>query len=256
MTLRERRLAPEVCVLLAGLVLCQAGQLRAATFSVNPTQVYLSAKVTTALVSLRNESGETLRFQLTLYAWDQAPNGEMKLAPTDDIVFFPRLLTLAPKEERRVRVGTSRTPGAIEQSYRLFVEELPSSQAEATPGAVRVLTKMSIPIFLQPATPAPAPLLENVAVRAGRAAFAIRNAGTGHFVPDAITIEGVAADGHLVFSLPVNGWYVLAGGHRQYDIDLPRTGCAEVASVAVSVRVGQSAFTRRIQTAPGGPCRP
>ena len=75
-----------------------AAPAHAATFSVNPTQVYLSGRTTTSLLTLRNDSDEPLRFQLSVFAWDQRPDGEMLLAPTQDVVFFPAMLTLAPKE--------------------------------------------------------------------------------------------------------------------------------------------------------------
>src|SRR5687768_17676291 len=88
------------------LTLGSASGASAATFTVNPTQIFLSGKTTTALLTLRNDSEETLRFQLTAFGWQQTPAGEITLTPTQDVVFFPALLTLAPKEERRIRVGS------------------------------------------------------------------------------------------------------------------------------------------------------
>lgn len=246
-----------VVALLAGLAICQAGRAGAATFTVNPTQVYLSAKATSVLLSLKNESSESLRFQLTLRSWDQKTTGEMSLAPTTDLVFFPQLLTLGPGEERKVRVGLRPgvTADATERTYRLFVEELPPSQSESPANGVRVLTKMGIPIFLQPATPAEKAFLEDVSAAKGRAAFVIRNGGNVHFVPEAVHVEGLSADGRTVFSLPVNAWYVLAGGLRRFDVDLPKEGCDQATAVVVTVRVGEAVLTQRIET-PAGPCRP
>ena len=99
----------------------------AATFSVNPTQIYLSGRTTSALLTLRNDSTETLRFQLSAFAWNQSATGEILLEPTQDVVFFPALLTLKQGEERRIRVGSTVSPGAIEKTYRIFVEELPAA---------------------------------------------------------------------------------------------------------------------------------
>src|SRR4029453_2560001 len=100
------------------------GSAFASSFSVNPTQIYLTSKSKSAILTLRNESDETLRFQLTVFAWDQSAQGEMKLQPTSDIVFFPTLLTLGPKESRNVRVGAATPFDAVEKTYRIFVEEL------------------------------------------------------------------------------------------------------------------------------------
>ena len=55
--------------------LCAAAPAGAATFSVNPTQVYLEGRTTTALVTLRNDSTEVMRFQVTAFTWQQSPAG-------------------------------------------------------------------------------------------------------------------------------------------------------------------------------------
>jgi P pilus assembly chaperone PapD len=68
----------------------------AATFTVEPTQIVFSNRTNSVLLTLRNESTETLRFELSVFKWDQSPSGEMQLEGTEDIVFFPALLTLAP----------------------------------------------------------------------------------------------------------------------------------------------------------------
>lgn len=243
--------------LLVGLAACQAGRLQAATFSVNPTQVFLSARAPSALVSLRNESREPLRFQLSVQGWDQRPDGEMTLTPTQDILFFPQLLTLAPGEERKVRLGltSAARPAAVERTYRLFVEELPSSEPENQGAGVRMLTRMSLPVFVQPASATAKASLADVGAGGGHVTFTARNVGTAHFVPEAITLEGVGADGHPVFTQSVNGWYILAGGTRRFDVAVPAGECARVAFVRVSLRVGATTVTERLET-PSGSCRP
>ena len=93
-----------------GLAIC-AGLLTseavAATFTVEPTQIVLSGRKSSVLLTLKNDSAEPLRFELSVFSWSQSPSGEMSLEPTDDIVFFPALLTIAPGESRHVRVGSA-----------------------------------------------------------------------------------------------------------------------------------------------------
>src|SRR5512141_1630359 len=90
-------------IVILGLVF-QAEVMRASAFRVTPIQVELSGK-SSALLTLTNESGQPLRFQISAFSWSQAPNGDMQLNPTQDISFFPSLLTLKAGEERKVRVG-------------------------------------------------------------------------------------------------------------------------------------------------------
>src|SRR5712691_182471 len=106
-----------------GLVL-QAETSRASAFKVTPVRVTFSGPSST-LLTLRNESDQALRFQITSFAWWQDASGAVQLAPTEEIVFFPALLTLKPGEERKVRVAATVAAKDVEKTYRIFFEELP-----------------------------------------------------------------------------------------------------------------------------------
>jgi fimbrial chaperone protein len=225
----------------------------AATFSVNPTQIYLSGRTTSSLVTLRNDSTENLRFQLSAFAWRQSATGEILLEPTGDVVFFPALLTLKQGEERKIRVGTTVSPGASEKTYRIFVEELPASGETAAGSAVRVLTKMGIPIFVRPAKEAATAAIAEFGVRDQALHFALLNTGTVHFVPQAIHVRGIAADGQPVFEQQLASWYVLSGGRRDFDIAMASPDCGRATSVLVEVLLGSNTLKESLQT-PGGAC--
>src|SRR5262245_34105720 len=89
-----------LAVIVVGLMVVGAGPrtavASAATFTVDPTQIFLSGPSGSALLTLRNESTQTLSFQLSVFSWAQSRTGEMQLQPTQDIVFYPPLLTLKP----------------------------------------------------------------------------------------------------------------------------------------------------------------
>ena len=237
---------------LATIVLhATAGTLAAATFTVNPIQVFLSRRAASALVTLRNESVETLRFELTVFAWSQSPSGEMALEPTRDIVLFPSLLTLKPSEERRVRVGHVTAPGAREKTYRIFVKELPPI-AGASSGGVRVLTTMGIPVFVRPDKEVATASLEALRQRNGRLEFALSNTGTVHFVPRQIRVRGLAGASQ-VFEQAVEGWYVLASGRRDFSVPLPAGSCNRLSALLVHVEFGSVSLEESLHT-PGGAC--
>ena len=233
--------------------LTEATPGQAATFSVNPTQIFLSGRTTSSLLTLRNDSADMLRFQLTAFAWNQSAAGEIQLEATQDVVFFPALLTLKPGEERRIRVGSTVAPGASEKTYRIFVEELPAAAETAAGSAVRVLTKMGIPIFVRPVKESSTAALTELGVRDGALHFALRNTGTVHFVPQAISLRGIATNGQPVFTHELAAWYVLAGGRRDFDVTLSPEDCGRAASVVVEIRLGSNALSETLQT-PGGAC--
>ena len=236
--------------LLAGLALCQAGQVEAARFSVNPTQVVLTPRVTSALLSLKNESNEPLRFQLSASAWDQSPTGEMILQDTEDVIFFPQLLTLGPGEERKVRVAVGDAAARVEKTYRLFVEELPSPEQPRTPGVVRVLTRMGIPVFVRPPTVQVRGELRDLAFAGGRVTFALGNSGNMHFVPEHLVLRALSAEGQPLGERQVDAWYILAGGVRRFSVDVTGISNTPVGQWLVECRVGASTLSERL-AAPG-----
>ena len=225
----------------------------ASTFNVSPTQVYLSGRDASALLTLRNDTDQPLRFQLSAFAWDQQRSGEMALAPTSDVVFFPALLTLGPREERKIRVGRVVAAADTERTYRLFVEELPPLEAtNGTPGEVKVLTRMGIPIFVRPLKETVAATISTVEHVDGALTFTLANAGTVHFVPGSIVVRGFA-DGRQVFEGQLQGWYVLAGGLRDFAYQLPRPDCTRATTLQVEVAYGSSKIDRRLDI-PAGAC--
>jgi fimbrial chaperone protein len=234
------------------LTLGYASDASAATFTVNPTQIFLSGKTTTALLTLRNDSEEILRFQLTAFAWQQTPSGELTLAPTQDVVFFPALLTLNPKEERRIRVGSTVAVAAQERTYRIYVEELPQADGPRA-NAVRVLTKMGIPIFIRPAKEVATADLRDLAMRGSALHFTLDNRGSVHFVPQRVVVRAAGPSGERLAEQELKAWYILAGGRRDFDVATPAEHCARVASLSVEVEFDSNVLEERLQT-PGGTC--
>jgi fimbrial chaperone protein len=249
--LAMKRLGVRASALAALVLLATAETVPASTFTVNPIQVFLSRRTTSGLLTLRNESSESLRFELTMFAWSQSPSGEMKLEPTQDIVLFPSLLTLKPSEERRVRVGHVGVPGAREKTYRIFVKELPPLDG-ASSGGVRVLTNMGIPVFVRPDKEVATASLEALRQHDGRLEFALSNTGTVHVVPQRIRVRGLAGTSQL-FEQPLQGWYVLASSRRDFSVAVPVDTCRRVTTLMVHVEFGSASLEESLHT-PGGAC--
>lgn len=241
--------------LISASLTCLPSLSDAATYTVNPTRVYLSASTSSALMTLKNESDQPLRMQIKAQRWDQSRAGEMQLSATEDLVIFPTLLTLAPGEQRKVRVATSAAFGAVEKSYRLYVEELPPASSEPAGSSVRILTRMGIPVFLQPSRPVATATLREVGLSQGKVAFELANTGNTHYIPDAIKVRGFTAAGQPVSEWPLNGWYVLAGGARAFELQIERPQCEKVRSLLVEVQIGETTLKSPLTT-PGGACAP
>jgi fimbrial chaperone protein len=217
--------------LCAGL-LFGAGSAQAGNFQVLPVQVDLGPHAQTETLTVRNHGAESTRFQVSVYAWNQGAAGEMELAPTSDVVFFPSMFELGPGEERKIRVGLAVPAGPVEKTYRVFVEELPPLQLQSTPGTVRVLTRMGMPIFVEPTmTPsavAASPRIENFRLDKGHLSFDLKNAGSQHVKARGVRLVGRDATGRIRHDEKQPAWYLLAGGLRHYDISLPASDCRAI----------------------------
>jgi fimbrial chaperone protein len=241
MNTRQRALRGIAATVLSLLVL-GAEDGRAAAFTVTPVRLFLGQDATSALLNVRNDSSESIRFQISMKAWNQAPDGEMQLSDTADLVFFPTLMELKPGEEKKVRVGSNiKGPVATERSYRIFFEELPPAQVAGTPeeeraaAAVRVLTKMGVPIFIQPARPLLRVDLTDINVSGRMVTFDVRNMGNSFVMITGATVKGLTAASEETFSRTREGWYVLAGGMRHFEVEIPQDGCKGTEKLRVEV---------------------
>jgi fimbrial chaperone protein len=216
----------------------QAETVCASAFKVTPVRVTFSGP-SSALLTLRNESDQTLRFQVTSFAWSQDASGAVQLAPTEEIVFFPALLTLKPGEERKVRVAATVAAKDVEKTYRIFFEELPPLQkaAEDRSGVqVRILTKMGIPIFVTPPKGYAQAVIEAPRVEKGTVVFGVRNSGNVHFGLQGVKLRGMGSKGEALFERRLEGWYVLAGSPQTYKMKVPVESCSKLKRVVIDAQ--------------------
>jgi fimbrial chaperone protein len=177
----------------------------------------------------------------------------MVLKPTTDVVFFPALLTLSPNEKRNLRIGVQVRPGAAEKSYRVFVQELPPLVKSGTEdGTVRVLTKMGIPIFLEPPGAKSAPAVGGLSLQGSTLKFEVKNGGTAHFRSQKVLVTAKAGS-KVLHSQEVEGWYVLAGGVREYVVELPKAACQGLSSIQVDLESDKGAVKAALSNAHCGP---
>src|SRR5262249_45975331 len=136
----------------------------------------------------------------------------------DQITIVPKLLTLAPGASRNVRVGAAASGfGAVEGTYRLFVEELPDNAAPKDPGTVAIRMEVGVPIFLRPSKPASSGQIASVAFERGHLVTRVHNTGNVHMVVSAVQAKGTDGSGGTKFDTSVPGWYILAGDVQIFD---------------------------------------
>jgi fimbrial chaperone protein len=239
---------------LLATLLASAGRARAAEVEVGPVLVNLSASTRNALVTVRNQGRDGVRFELQVRAWSQGPSGEMELSPTEDVAVYPPVLAIAPGEERNIRVGAVVAFGGVERSYRLVVQELAPPETPESGAQVRMLTRMLIPVFLLPAKPVAKAAIHDLAARGGQVTFRLVNEGTVHVRPESVKVTARGAGGDVVFESELPAWYVLAGGVREYAARIPAEACGKARTIEVAVDVAPEVLRARSAAPPA--CSP
>jgi fimbrial chaperone protein len=193
-------------VLLTGLA---AG---AQTLSVLPVNIFLPPGQKATTLTVTNPGKTETAIQLRAYAWNQSGDDD-PLTATAAVGVSPPMATIAPGASQVVRVILREPPQDREATYRILVDQIPPP---AEPGFVRVVLRLSIPIFAQPMVRTASNVQFHLETNAGKLTLVGVNSGLRH---DAIReIALTTADGR---TLKLDGGfspYILAGATRHWPL--------------------------------------
>lgn len=140
-------------------------------------------------------------------------------------------------------------PQARERTYRIFLEELPPPASSKVAG-LRVLTRMSVPIFQAPLREVRAGAVSRVEMKAGKLGIDVRNQGTVSVMLKGARAVAKDAGGAVVWKGEASGWYLLAGGLRTFELEVPAEQAARITAVDVEAMTDQGDWKRRVELAP------
>lgn len=218
----------------------------AGSFSAVPVKLFMEKKTRSAVLKIVNTGDEKLTLQLSANLWHQDENGIDKVDPTNDIIFFPRIAQVAPGSAQVIRIGyEGPPPGAVEQTYRFYIEELPV----AKPGevAVKIAVRMGIPIFVKPVVTTRLWTIERFDLTGGTLGARIRNGGNTHLIVSALKTTALDDSGAEIFSRRMSGWYVLPGISKKHTLQISRDECLKARSIRLEAEVdGTTAETNLV----------
>jgi len=219
-------------VLLCG---CMVLSAEAATFSINPLRVELGARQRTEVITLKNTADAPLRLQVRTMLWKVADDGQWQLTPSKDLIVTPELTEVPAGGAAQFRVGTLLEPGASEASYRLIIDELPSIDSAAdAQSQIKVLTEISMPVFLEPAKRTRQPALESAALDHGVLKLALGNGGTQRLDPQAVKVTVLDEGGQVLEQQAATANYILPGRSAFLSVKLSADACRRAAAVSVT----------------------
>ncbi len=134
-------------LLLAALAAGQAGSpALGQALAVQPVTVHLAAGQRATTLTVTNQGPGETAIQIRVFNWSQ-DGGKDELTASDVVLASPPLATIPPGGSQIVRLMLRRSPEGREATYRILLDQLPPPAVE---GVVRVVLRMSIPIFAQP----------------------------------------------------------------------------------------------------------
>ncbi|ERL55108.1 fimbrial biogenesis chaperone [Psychrobacter aquaticus] len=136
---------------LASLLL-SSGVAMASGLQVSPISLSLQARESASGLTLSNSGDNVVHAQVRVYQWLQDEQGD-QLTPSRGLLASPPMIELKPGENQLIRIIRAKAPpqgaGAVEDTYRILVNEIPVKSANQTTGLQFTLS-YSLPVFVQP----------------------------------------------------------------------------------------------------------
>lgn len=229
-----------IVALLLSACLCSRSAL--AGWDIEPTRVVLPLGASNGTLTVANAENAPARFKVQPFAWAQRPDGEIELTPTSDLTLSPAEATLGPHEAVNIHITTKAgQPLETEKTYRLMIEELPIPDLPPSAGS-KVYSNVGVPVFLRPAFVSNGGKVDMAGLRKGMLSFSVQNAGNTYFLVEAVNVVGMDAKDRPVFDVGREGWYVLAGGRRDFQIKLSGKDCRRAERFMIRVKLENDAF--------------
>ncbi|PYE40382.1 fimbrial biogenesis chaperone [Psychrobacter fozii] len=145
-----RRIARPVIV---STLLLSSGLAVASGLQVSPISLSLQAREKASGLTLSNSGNDVLHAQVRVYRWLQDEKGD-QLTPSRGLLASPPMIEVKPGERQLIRIIRAKAPpqgtGAVEDAYRIAVDEIPVKSVNQTTGLQFALS-YSLPVFVQPA---------------------------------------------------------------------------------------------------------
>lgn len=238
--------------LLVGLLLSASwwtSPAEAGNWRVAPIRLNFDTTTRSDVVTITNDSEETLTLEVSAMQWTQNQDGQDIYLPATDLIFFPKQLVIKPNNERVVRTGIKLPAVNREKTYRLFIKEVPD-RSQSPQNTVAIAIQFGVPVFVKPAKEETAGVIVDAQIINGMLSARIENQGNNHFRVQTITLNGQSAIGETLSTQELQGWYLLSGNSRVFSASLPVEFCRQINVLEIQVDTDRIKLNGRINVDP------
>lgn len=203
-----------------------AGAAQAQALTVLPVSIQMAPGQQATTLTIINQGDKPTSVQVRGFNWIQK-DGADQLIPTESLVRSPPLGTIPPGSSQVVRLVLRAPVTTKEGTYRVLLDQIPGP---AEPGTVRLALRLSIPVFVEPATRTASHLSWRVQNSGAETYLVAVNDGTRH---DMVRDIAVGSGGEGGMKVTAGSPYVLAGSTRRWLI----TGIGHPLASGSSVRL-------------------
>jgi fimbrial chaperone protein len=178
---------------LAGTIFIAWSSAHAAEISVLPVGLTFSPGHGHEAITVSNHGDQDVVLQVEPVAWTQV-QGRDRLDPTSDLLINPPLFSIKARASQILRVGLRKTSDhAGHRAYRLLLREVPpaplSPPHDSTPGQVRVLLEIRLPVYVMPPEIIRSQVWEGHRTGANNIAISVKNTGNVHMVVSGLALR-------------------------------------------------------------------
>ncbi|AMV72847.1 sigma-fimbrial biogenesis chaperone protein [Desulfuromonas sp. DDH964] len=235
---------PQLCIIL-GMVLLFVSQAFCGEWRVIPIRLDFDQRTRSGVITVTNDGEQKISFDISALAWTQDAEGKDQYAATDEVIFFPKLLTIGAHEERVIRVGIKAPAILQEKTYRLFIREQAAPQ-DAKGSTVAIAIQFAVPIFSAPAKTIAEGKIVDKGIVNGLATILLKNTGNVHFRVTDVALSGKDVSGDELFSKDLPGWYLLPGTSHSYAAPIPKQDCERLRNLDILLTTDKFQLTDRI----------
>jgi fimbrial chaperone protein len=185
-------------------------------FTVAPVGAVFSPGKKMVSLTVTNDGDLAALLQLELFEWEK-PEGKDLLKATNAVIAAPPVFTIPPGRSQVIRLALKSPPASgAEKAYRLFITEVPT-KIDGAGGMVNVAMRLSLPVFVSPATPVKEAVWKIRKEEGDKALLTLVNSGNVHAQIGTVHILRCGGKDDVVYESKM-AEYVFPGQSKSWNI--------------------------------------